>query len=243
MHHAEKMYIVPSQQLERLRNPPDRDENIRTTTIHKLDEEMKNILQSVGMSEHEKAKCYSEVLQRYLVLNRQRDMEKEKINLYLQAQDETSTAASLENIIPPDPVIQEVLNSINMRYRKNAELLLNKLLKNKNVASWEGNGTFVYRGNPVNGSNLLDLVRGATQPQALSQRRIPRGWEEFMQTLAELNMPSTVMGNAANRDVLARLKENPSVKATKMYTGPIKSKELLPHKKRKLSHRYRWLSV
>lgn len=44
MEYGEKMYLVPNHQLEQLRSPSLKEENIRSTTIYFLDAEMKNVL-------------------------------------------------------------------------------------------------------------------------------------------------------------------------------------------------------
>ncbi|XP_074821944.1 F-box/LRR-repeat protein 16 isoform X1 [Natator depressus] len=58
MEHAEKLYLVPSHQFEQIKHASSGEENIRTTTTHQLDSEMKDILQRSGLSDYRKAKLY-----------------------------------------------------------------------------------------------------------------------------------------------------------------------------------------
>ncbi|KAH1182833.1 hypothetical protein KIL84_004325 [Mauremys mutica] len=97
MEHAEKMYLVPSHYLEQIKCASSGEENIRTTTTHQLDSEMKDILQRTGLSDYEKAKLYEGVLQRYLVLAKHGETEKTKINLFFPEQEQEQ-----EELQPPE---------------------------------------------------------------------------------------------------------------------------------------------
>lgn len=234
------MYLVPSHQLEQLRAPPPAEENIRTTATRLLDAEMKSVLQRTDLAEYEKAKLYSAVLQRYLTYVKQSDADKGKISLFLPEQEQSVTAKPPETPKNSDSVAQEVLDNVNKRFKKNAIVLLNKLGQDKNLSSWDDKGSFVYKGSVVNGSNMLDLVRAVTQTRSVPSKRVPKGWDVFMNAMAELNVPSSVMGNAANRDLLERLK------ASTADTGADQESvtPFLPYKKKKkLAKRAQWLSV
>ncbi|CAM2098225.1 unnamed protein product [Caretta caretta] len=98
------------------------------------------------------------------------------------------------------------MDNMNKCYKKNALVLLNKLGQDKKISSWNDKGTFVYKGSVVNSSNMLDLVRAVTQTRSVPSRHVPKGWDVFMNDMVELNVPSSIMGNAANRDLLERLK-------------------------------------
>ena len=200
MEYAEKMYLVPSAQLQELRGVP---ENIRSATVRRLDSEMREILLRSDLPEYEKAKLYNGVLQRFLALTRQEDMEK-------TVPQPPQASASLPS--PPAPqeslpsVIQEVLDSLPNRYKKNAEILLSKLRQHQEISSWDDKGSFQYRGELLPGSNILDLVRGITQSTALSDKRKPKGWDVFLKALAELNIPTSIVGNSTAREQLEAMK-------------------------------------
>ncbi|CAM2105449.1 unnamed protein product [Caretta caretta] len=128
---------------------------------------------------------------------------------------------------------------MNRCYKKNALILLNKLGQDKNISSWNDKGSFVYKGSVVNGSNMLDLVRAITQTLSVPSRCVPKGWDVSMNAMVELNIPSSVMGNAANTDLLERLKASTTDTGVDQETVT----PFLPSKKRKLSKRAEWLSV
>nr|XP_025035760.1 uncharacterized protein LOC112544205 isoform X1 [Pelodiscus sinensis]XP_025035761.1 uncharacterized protein LOC112544205 isoform X2 [Pelodiscus sinensis] len=237
MEYAEKMYLVPSHQLEQLRAPPPVEENIRTTATRLLDAEMKSVLQRTDLAEYEKAKLYSAVLQRYLTYVRQSDADKRKISLFLPEQSDTAKPPETENT--SDSVVQELLDNVNKRYKKNASVLLNKLGQDKTIASWNDKGAFVYKGSVVNGSNMLDLVRAVTQTRSVPSRHVPKGWEVFINAMAELNAPSSIMGSADNRVLWERLKAS----ATDTGMDRETPTPVLPSKNRKLAKLSDWLSV
>lgn len=172
MEHAEKMYLVPSKQLEQLANQrPPEGESIRHTVVHSLDREMKTVLERGDLSEYEKAKLYASLLQKYLAHVRMGEEEKTKLNLYLpqtgltQGPDEEKSS-----------VFEEVLESLPQRYRNNARVLLKKMSQNRDTASWDERGTFLYRGTAVAGSHMLDLVKAVTQTHPPLQSPYPKDW-------------------------------------------------------------------
>ncbi|KAG8147510.1 hypothetical protein E2320_022647 [Naja naja] len=64
---------------------------------------------------------------------------------------------------PQDTVMDEILRGVSTHYRKNVELLLNKMKQHQDVSTWDDRGTFLYKGVPIPGTNILDLVKGASQ--------------------------------------------------------------------------------
>ncbi|KYO43929.1 hypothetical protein Y1Q_0012888 [Alligator mississippiensis] len=133
----------------------------------------------------------------------------------------------------PNTIIQEVLDNVHGRYRKNAEVLLTKLSQHKGISSWDDQGGFVYKGMLIKGSNMLDLVQGTLQIHTGTSKCTPKGWDIFMKAMAELNMPSSVMGNTMSRDHPERLQVCASDEETP--TAPLKKRKTVPK-----SH---WLSM
>ena len=218
MEYAEKMYLVPSQQLEQLKGPTPK-ENIRSAAISSLDTEMQGILNRSDLTEYEKAKRYDSLLQKYLTHIRQKETEKEKLSLFLPQTPQNTEEAPVVS----DNVYQEVLDNLPARYKNHARLLLNKMKQNKDVSAWDVKGTFVYKGDAISGTNMMDLVKGVTQTHALTTKRLPKGWDVFMRALAELNVPTSVVGNPANREALDALKSPKGITTTTPVHSPILS--------------------
>ncbi|XP_053120663.1 uncharacterized protein LOC128331346 [Hemicordylus capensis] len=86
-----------------------------------------------------------------------------------------------------------------------AKILLNKLRQNAAVTAWDERGRFVYKGTAVDGSNMVDLIKAFTQVHTLHSKRFPKGWDLFMNGLAELNVPTSVAGNQTITLVRSRL--------------------------------------
>lgn len=222
------MYLVPSHQLEELRAPIPKEENIRRMAVHTLDADMRSVLERADLTEYEKARRYGVLLQKYLTHVRQGEAEKEKLNLFLHPPEPEAPTGH-------DPVFNDVIDNVAPRYKANARMLLSKMKQNGEIASWDERGTFIYKGKVINGSHVLDLVKSITQTHSLPVTRRPKGMDVFMKAMAELNVPSTVAGRPSVRGVLERLK-NPVVRGV---SGRVKSPTFnVLHKKRS-----KWLSL
>lgn len=72
MDHTQKMFLVPQHELDSLRHPgPSQPKTIRKAVESRLDSYMRNILLRVDISDNEKAKLYTNSLQKYLALVKQ----------------------------------------------------------------------------------------------------------------------------------------------------------------------------
>ena len=65
---ANKMYLVPQQELDRLKQQLQGPENIRQTAENDLDMAMKDVLNGKGLNPYDKVQNYTKLLQRYLAL-------------------------------------------------------------------------------------------------------------------------------------------------------------------------------
>ena len=79
MEHTQKMFLVPQHQLDTLKHPQQYDQHtksIRQTAQNELDKAMTDVLNLPDTDVYEKAKKYAVILQRYLVLTKQNELEK-----------------------------------------------------------------------------------------------------------------------------------------------------------------------
>lgn len=204
MAHTEKMYLVPKHELNKLREVVTPTPNIRQSAIQRLDSEIREILQRRDLADDVKIKTYTEILQRYLALAKHDAKELTTLNL---VNFPAPGHQPLPNITHgKDTAVSEIITHVNPRFKKNTELLLNKMLQNSDITTWNDKSEFIYKGDVIPGSNMLDLVRNTTQSHGLLKSKIPHGWDAFMQAMAELNMPSTVVGNSTTREILDGLK-------------------------------------
>lgn len=82
MEYAEKMYLVPHHQLDKLKSENAR-ENIQQTVESDLDAAIRNILRRADLNPYEKVKLYSHTLSRFLTIVKQGDRESGVLTLLI----------------------------------------------------------------------------------------------------------------------------------------------------------------
>ncbi len=80
----------------------------------------------------------------------------------------------------------------------------------KPLSSWTSSGEFVFKGRN-HGSHVLDLVKSITAPHTIRDEYRPRGWNEFLDAFAVLNIPfSTIANTQVKRTVEALKRKTPA---------------------------------
>lgn len=191
MEHAQKLYLVPQHQLDSLKHrlPPER---LRETVENELDEAMKNILDLQGLDLHEKAKKYASVLQRFLSLVKQGELEKGVLTLSLPTDD--------PGPVNKEDVLEDVLKQMPSRSRKNVEYLVSTIRKAKGAAGWNDQGELIINGSVIKGSHMFDLLKCVTAPRTAKQR--PVGWDAFLKALADMNAPTSSIPSVEVRQII-----------------------------------------
>lgn len=193
------MFLVTPQQLNRLNHSVPSASNaeiMRHTVENDLDEKMRAILNEDGMNAYEKIKKYNALLQRYLALVKQGEKEERHITLTVAKDSEAlkqrvEGGEEEEEDKKLDETAREVVQNLPARYRNNAQYIIKKLTKSR--GGWTPRGEFVYNGDVVKGSHLLDLFKSLTV--SLKKSQPPKGWTGFLNTLSELNIPLSMMSN------------------------------------------------
>lgn len=224
MERAEKMYLVPAREINRLKSTATSSPTLRHTTLQRLDDEISDILRRTDLPDDVKIKRYTEILQRTLLHAKREGTELSRLNLVIAPDAEQSAAPAAE--IESRTSTPAIVDHLNPRFRKNAAILLNTFSRHKDVAAWNEKGEFVYKGSVVPGSHLLDLVRNSVQSHGLTRKNTPHGWDVFMSAMAELNVPSSVIGHHTTRDALNDLKRalsSPSNPFEKIAQGLVSS--------------------
>jgi hypothetical protein len=235
MEYAEKMFLVPQHQLDKLKSSNTR-ESIQQVVENDLDMTIRNILHRSDLDHHEKAKMYTGVLQRFLTLTRQGDRESGTLTLRLPQPSnvEKEDPPAPGHVRAPDDLgdfADEILKNIPQRSVKNVRYILDKMSKTKDVTSWTESGEFVFKGRTIPGSHMLDLVKSVTAPQKIVDERRPGGWREFLEAFASLNLPYSVVPNHNVRHAINSFK----TKSTTSITGSSK-------RSKKQKDPSRWLS-
>lgn len=161
METAEKMYLVPQHQIDKLRNITMEKETIRKTVENNLDDAIRGILSRTDLNEYDKVKLYASVLQNFLNLVKVGEQETAQLTLSLPKISESKTEAAVTEP-PKDEIVQEVLANISARNKRNASYLMEKLLKAG--AAWNDSGEFIFKGNTIKGSHIVDLLKNLTAP-------------------------------------------------------------------------------
>lgn len=214
MEYAEKMYLVPKNQLEMLKSGTAR-ENIQQVVENDLDTSIRNILLRTDLDQSEKAKLYSSILTRFLTIVKQGDRESSVLTLSLPNPDSNHNDTHIDTRTRvnegSEDVVAEVLKNIPSRSVKNSQYILDKMSKAKGLCTWNESGEFVFKGKPIPGSHMLDLLKNVTAPHQVRDDRRPLGWSEFLQSFAELNIPFSTVPNHHVRRMISSLKTRPGV--------------------------------
>jgi len=209
---VQKMFLVSLHQLNRMTQPPA---TIRETAEDDLDVKIRAVLNEPGLTPNEKIKKYA-LPQRYLTLMKQGQRDQRRVTLTLQREhpdkqgDETkfsnqqSARVSSKTSADADRVIAEVLKSFPPRDHNNTEYIFKKI--SESDKGWNAKGEFVYKGQVVRGSHMTDLLKHISHSYKSSRIAPPKGWSKFLNTLADLNIPSSAVKNPQARDQYRSLK-------------------------------------
>ena len=165
-----------------------------------LDDEIKRILETGVLSEHDKASAYEQVLNKYLT-------KVNKVNSR-QVQLPSLTGASSEPIRPSEEknvkLEKRAIDSLPKTLQTKGRVLLDHIKETTDL-NWNDRGELVRRGETVSGSNIFDLVNELLRARKLGTQ--PTGWESFAAALKESNIPMELIGNKkrwhATREVRA----------------------------------------
>lgn len=198
MEFAKKMILVPEERLSK--HVPSEEQ------LSDLDREMKRIL-LMRIRDDEKIKLYNQILQKRLnmvalnppiLLNvdTDNDLKKEDKNhtdLPLDSGDDNAKMKQ-EEISPIDNML---LNSIPKSLSTLTNNILNILKRNPEVVSWTPRGEFIYKGNTVPDSNIVDLMNSIIRfrKKKGKEEYQPVGQNLFLTALKDLNVPKSFIKN------------------------------------------------
>ncbi len=124
MEYAEKHYVIPQNQMNKLRAGNPR-ETIQEVVENNLDVAIRNILQRSDLDPYGKAKLYSNVLQRFLTIVKQGDLASDTLTLTLPKPDvihtdgDTNVNAPIptsNNVVDvQDQIVDEILHNVSQR--------------------------------------------------------------------------------------------------------------------------------
>ena len=137
MDHAQKIFLVPQHQLEKLRESKTTSTDVRQSVQNDLDSSIRNILLKPDMDLHEKAKRYSAILQRFLTVVRQGELDTNTLTLSLPVSETGSDVLNVtetkETVDRNVDLVDEILDNVPVKRRKNVEYILNRMHRSKDL--------------------------------------------------------------------------------------------------------------
>lgn len=181
-------------------------------TAASLDEEINTILKRQDMTDYDKAKLYSEILQKYLTV-------KEKI--FPTAIPPTSTSVISESIQESNKSTQggqyndaSIIQTVPKKYQSRAANMI-RFLRQQNNIQWDDKGRVLYKDEIIPESNIIDLIND----QMRSRKNInPVGFQVFSKALKEMNVPTELIGN-----------KNRYTTTTKVISSPVHKQHIRQH--------------
>lgn len=208
------MHLMDPKMVEQMMMVPANPLHRRIAT---LDQEMRAVLENNELSDAEKVTKYNQILQHYLG--------------YLQ----TPPALNSPSSIPTQGVREEVLQTVPKTLRRKAETILDRISREPNM-SWNERGEFVYNGEVIKGSNVVDLVNDMIRQRKSFQ---PRGWEDFARALRQSNVPQDLVGNPRRWEWMHRESATSDAFSTADEKSPVKPTPRRPKLRTPACHRSR----
>ena len=217
---AKRMILVDPAHVMMKTNPvPDQ----LTESVLTIDDEMRNILNSRGMTDHDKLKAYQNALQKYLSKVGQLAA-RGPIHSNSGVKPSANAPASVDTTLLK--MENRVVESVPETLRKKARLLLDHLKETSDLV-WNDRGEIELRGETVSGSNIADLVNETVRARKMSDE--PKGWSVFARALKESNVPQELIGNKtrwlnADNSSAPRDRKTPVKKPEKTELGSVQEK-------------------
>ena len=114
--------------------------------------------------------------------------------------------------VKQDMVDDEILETVPKTMK--AQLLLKKMKSSPNI-SWNEKGELKYKGETVQGSNVVDLVNDVLRKRNYFN---PQGWETFGEALREANVPQDLIGHEDLWRFITQTKRTP--RSRKLQQSP-----------------------
>lgn len=217
------MVLVP----EEFMNMLERKENMQTAPMTKsmirLDQKMDNILEDTKKPADDKATQYTQNLQRFLdVQEQKRDFiptvkihQESSSPLITNAQEIKKEEVMKSEESPSEaksPLSEnEILESIPKNSRTLAKSMITRLKANREHVTWNNKGEVSVNGQPVTGSNIIDLVNDQLRARKDFN---PKGWEQFTESLEKINMPKYLMRNEKRKSHITQLHKQVTPEST-----------------------------
>ena len=163
-------------------------------SVLSLDDEIKRVLESTSLSDHDKALNYEQVLDKYL---RRVNHVNSRQTQRLTQMNTTTRLPQEESLKPHEKTIKlekRLVDSLPKTLQRKGEVLLDHI-KDTTEMSWNNRGELIVNGATIAGTNVTDLIHELLRSRKLGNA--PKGWSTFASTLRESNIPVDLIGNKA----------------------------------------------
>ena len=191
MEHVKRLVLMPEHMVENTTQskplvPP------LTSQVNHLDSEMDSLLKRQDITQDEKARLYSQILQRYLNYYDKRMSQPVRVSVVPSKPTTEKPETQPEPVHLPDNIETDILESVPPTMKTRARQLVKKLKENTDLITWDDKAQLVYEGKPVPGSNVIDLVNDALRHR---KNFNPQGWRLFAKALSDVNIPEGIVRN------------------------------------------------
>ena len=169
-------------------------------SVLSLDDEIRRVLESPALSDHDKALTYEQVLHKYLKrvdhVN-SRHLQKPPFSANHTASVPQQDPLKSDSFGKTVKLEKRVVDSLPKTLQKKGGVLLDHI-KDTTDMTWNERGELIVKGQTLNGTNVSDLIHELLRSRKLGQK--PEGWSIFANTLKESNIPTDLIGNKARWD-------------------------------------------
>ena len=208
---ARKLALIDPDLLTRILNtrmdeapkPP----NPHLKEMNLLKQDMNQALETQGPgTEDEQLRKYNTSLTKYMTQNNQyRD---DRLRAVIPPNDLSIHQST------KDPWEEEIVASMPATFRERARLLVRRIKNSGGKVSWNERGELTLSGQPVPGSNIIDLVSDVVRKRKTI--KAPPGMPNFTKALGEVNTPRELIGNKDRlKDVYNPLPHAEEIRSTK----------------------------
>jgi hypothetical protein len=117
-----------------------------------------------------------------------------------------------------DLIDNEILECVPKTMKAKMQLLLKKIKSNPDI-SWNEKRELQYKGETVQGSNVVELVNDVVSKRKYSN---PQGWETFGEAIREANVPQDLIGHEDRWRYITQTKRTPRSRKRQQSPSPIR---------------------
>ena len=214
--HGKKYVVIPQEEYELLKS-----KNLPNNTLHnpmkqdlrRAEQSMKETLTN-ALPPDEKVRLFTEELNN--MKRRYDDLTKTKpIRVVMDKKGDSEESEKIKDDGSNSFLSEALLKTIPKQSRTEAKLLFEHLQNHPEIIKWNKRGEISFKGDELNGSNLIDLIANVMTNRKSSGSLLHD--TIFLKALSETNVPESWIKNRTSRKLLQSYKD---VKELNPFTTP-----------------------